>query len=373
MLAPHPEMGGGYFRVRFEKGDLTNLSGVSNILSSTALGMSLAAGVTALTIAAAPVAASADTDPPTSAAKVLFSDDFTSGFSTAPGGRWVNDFGGVDGKTTTSARGLQVLPAGVNPATHLPAFTVTSPQSSGDKLGFADHTKYMATPAVTTNEGLGGFDVPSDGALTCTTTDLAVTTTGTAANPFGKNVTNPGSDLRLGSGSANSFDPANDTVFDFFTTNTEIYAYYERLRLPGTTYAAFTYAVPVASTTPGRANTYQVTIGNHQSTATWILNGNPVLTVNKIGTRALPDKYKLVDNGGTDEVVKVDQLDCGISTFTLLDGVGANGRGLVREDSDPGYYTSPTAFFDNDALARNRLFGQGVDLQVRRFAVTTTR
>lgn len=53
-------------------------------------------------------------------------------------------------------------------------------------------------------------------------------------------------------------------------------------------------------------------------------------------------------------------------------GSGNHLRGLVQENSDPAYYAFPTTFIDNEALARDRLFGQGVDLQVRRFAVTAT-
>jgi hypothetical protein len=71
-------------------------------------------------------------------------------------------------------------------------------------------------------------------------------------DPFASNVGDPDSDLRLGSGSANSFDPANDMVFDFYTTNRTIYAYHERLRIPGTTYAAWCERTPTLLTTPFR-------------------------------------------------------------------------------------------------------------------------
>jgi hypothetical protein len=181
-------------------------------------------------------------------------------------------------------------------------------------------------------------------------------------------------------GSTATLDLETGMVFDFMITNTEIYAFYERLPAAGSTYAAFSYAVPVAARTPAKKDTYQISLDKAGTRAVWKLNGKKVLSVNRIGTLALDRKYLLIDAGGTPEVVRPKQLICAVATFTLLDGASANGgRGLARLSSVPGHYfaprsgrPSPQTFFDNRSLLQNRLFGQGTELEVARMEVTAT-
>jgi hypothetical protein len=347
------------------------------------------AGAVATTVAATtlaglgalPAGAAVPADPGavTTQTKTLFSDDFRSGFDTSAAGRWaVAVPGNDDAIPSTSSRGLKIIPKGINPATRAPAFSLTFPQATGDTAGWLDHVKFMDSPRHTATNGTLGYDIPANGSLSCTS-DMAVTVTGVDKHPFGKNVTDAQSDLRLAAGASNSNNLDTGLVFDWMITNGTVYAYYERLQVPGTDAAVFSYAVPVAKRTPGEKDTYQVTIDQHRSRATWTLNGRKVLSVDKIGARALDRQFMIIDGGGTDNVVAPAQLNCGVAAFTLLDGAGANGRGLVRLDGHPNTYFAPRlgapvaqTFLDDKALAKNRLFGQGVQLNVSRFEVSST-
>jgi len=67
-------------------------------------------------------------------------------------------------------------------------------------------------------------------------------------------VRNPDDDLRLASVAVSVSDPETSIVFDFFVTNKEIYAFYERLPQARTAlgnYAAFSSMIPVAQRSPG--------------------------------------------------------------------------------------------------------------------------
>jgi hypothetical protein len=313
------------------------------------------------------------------ATRTLFSDDFRSGFDDSETGKWQALLGATDGKTSTSREGLKVVPTGTNPVTGKPAFARTFAQPDSP-LGYEDHTKLYLSPRSVSTGGFTGFDVPQEGALHCTAS-MSATTTGLDQQPFGRRqVPDPQSDLRLAMGSLATLDLETGMVFDFMITNSRIYAFYERLPSTGSTYAAFSYAVPVAARTSRNQDTYRITLDKAGSRVTWTLNGKDVLSVNKIGTLAIDRTYLLIDAGGTPEVVRPRQLGCSLATFTLLDGASATGgKGLVRLTSAPGHYFAPRVgppsaqtFVDNTSLPRNRLFGQGTELNVSRVAVTTS-
>jgi hypothetical protein len=340
----------------------------------------LAAAAATLAISLIPtgaIAATPSDGSPATTGKVVFSDDFKNGFDLSPTGNWERVFS-TDGIPSTSSKGLTVVPSGINPATGQPAFSSTAPQAGPGEPSYLDHIKFLAAPKHTASTGQLGFDIPENGSLTCTTV-MSASTAGTAQNPFGKLVADPQSDLRLASGAAESTDLASFLVFNFMVTNTEIYAYYERVRQPGTTYAAFTYAVPVAKRTPAQLSTFQVMIDQHRSRVTWKLDGRTVLSVNKIGTLALDRKYMLIDGGGTPEILAPQQLSCNIGTFAILDGASANGEGLVRMTTEPNSYFAPrvgqpkpATFFDDRSLPQNRLWGQAATINVSHLDVRTT-
>ena len=114
--------------------------------------------------------------------------------------------------------------------------------------------------------GYPGFDALPGKQLVCQST-VSGQTFGTAANPFGAAVTNPQDDLRLASVAMNVIDFHTFMVFDVFYTNQRIYAFYEHLPFQRASlggsgefgdYAAFSYAIPIATRTPGDFHTVAV-------------------------------------------------------------------------------------------------------------------
>ncbi|MEU3341337.1 DUF6081 family protein [Streptomyces sp. NPDC006668] len=315
--------------------------------------------------------------------RLLFHEDFRSGFATnAPDAGWhTQDTAGVaggDGVAHISQLGLAVVPTGVNPRTGAPAFVSTTGQQADGGEGTRDHVKWTAMPNRSAGTGLPGFDVPAAGRLVCTTT-LAVSTYGSEDHPFGGAVDDPQADPRLACGSMITADVETASIFGFFVTNTRVYANYERLRIPGTSYAAYTYAVPVAERAPGDLDTLRITLDRARSTVTWAVNGTEVLAVDRIGHPVLDRAHQLLDHAGEPENVMPRQLTTGVGMFTLLDGaLGADSAGLVRIDSAPSHYVDPRRgapwpqkFLDQQSVAASRLWGQGVALNVRDVAVTT--
>lgn len=309
---------------------------------------------------------------------VLLQDDFSQGFITSGDGAKWNPPAAGDGTVTTSSSGLKVVPKGVNETTGEPAFSSTTGQQSDGGQGTPDHIKWAAMLNHTSSAGQPGFDTPATGSLSCTT-KLGATGTGMDSQPFGSAVSDPQADPRLGSGVMLFTDQASGIIFDFFVTNKKIYAVYERIRQPDTTYAAFNYTVPVANrSAAGQQDTLKISYNKSQDEVTWYVNGSSVMTVDGLGTRALPRTNMTLDHGGTEEKAAPAQLDCGLGTFTLLDGaMGSEPRGLVRIDSDIDYYVpgkgAPTAqtFLDETSQATNRLWGQGVELNVKNISVST--
>ncbi|TLS47430.1 hypothetical protein FE633_04745 [Streptomyces montanus] len=296
-----------------------------------------------------------------------------NGFDTSDYGRWqLFENAGVkaaDGIATTSSQGLKVVPTGTDPNTGEPAFAYTTGQQAAGGGGDKDHMKWLAYPRHNGTTGYPGYDTPATGQWSCEA-NVSVQTRNMEKHPFGSAVSDPQGDIRLGSAGMVAADLQTGMVLDFHITNNTVYAFYERLRFPGTSYAAFTYAVPVAKITKGAWVTTKVVVDNGGTRAQWKLNGTTVLTVNKIGTMELDRKYLQIDHGGTQEAVRPKQLTCGLGSFSMLDGAGTEGRGLVRLDSTDGFYYNPRqgapaaqTFVDETSKAGSRLWGQGVDLR----------
>ncbi|MFJ2018525.1 DUF6081 family protein [Streptomyces nodosus] len=338
---------------------------------AAALGLALAASV-----AMTPTGPAAATEHHGS--HVLFHDDFRGGFDTTS--TWLpQSSGGLpagDGIPTTSAAGLTVTPTGTNPVTGEPAFVATAAQDD-PAGGTADHVKWLAFPQRTASTGLPGFDIPAKGSLTCSIA-MSGQSYGVDRNPFGRAVTDPHSDVRLAAADMVAADFETNAVFDWSVTDTEIYAVYERLRAPGSDYAAYSYAVPVARRTPHRTNTFSVRIDRGGSRVTWLLDGRAVLSTDRIGYRVFDRADMLMDHGGTETPVKLRQITCGMGMFTVLDATGRDGRALVKVDATLDFYYStrrgapaPQPFVDERSLRGNRLWGQGEVLKVRSVDVST--
>lgn len=259
-----------------------------------------------------------------------------------------------------------------------PAFAATTGQGS---TGTADHLKWVAQPLQTAGTG---FAVPSTGALTCTT-DMSATTEGVAQNPFGgAAVPSPQSDPRLANATLITLDPDNATTADFAVANTEIWAIYERLPVPGSTAATYQYLIPVARSAPGQRHTLQVAYSDGGNRVTWLVDGRSVLSTDQIGTLAFGRTYLATDHGGTPGQVTDQNVQCGLALGDDLDAGGPPGdpnrEGLVELDSAPGFYyapqagpPTPQAFIDDQSLLGDRLWGQGVTLHDRYFEVSTSQ
>src|SRR5215207_9620350 len=259
-------------------------------------------------------------------------DDFRSGFSASgPGAKWfyfgAGPFVGDDGIATTSAAGLHVRASGTNPQSGLPAFTKTLGQeaANGGLPGGLDHVKWLAYMNHQASSGVPGFDAVPGKELACAAR-FGGQTFGTRPHPFRSQVRDAEDDLRLASVALNTIDFESFLVFDFFLTNQRVYAFYERLPF-------------------GR------TADHHFR------------------------QFLTIVHGGKEELVAPRQLACGMGMFTLLDGYRPSKNGLVRLSSAENLYFNPdtgvpATFVDEASLPGSRLWGQGAELRVQRYAVT---
>ncbi|GAA3045381.1 hypothetical protein GCM10020229_65800 [Kitasatospora albolonga] len=312
-----------------------------------------------------------------------FRDTFQDGFkSEGPDARWklfaTGDLPGGDGVPVTSARGLSVAPGGRDPLTGKPAFTYSTGQEHTGGAGTADHVKWYAYANGTASSGYPGFDALPGRKLTCASR-MAARTYGTERHPFGAAVTDPQSDLRLAAGAVSMVDFESLMVFDFFVTNSKLYAFYERLPQPGRTYAAFSYAVPVADRSPGQKHDLAISYDRAAGTVSYRADGREVYRAANLGFRPADRSGLVLDLGGTEENVTPRQLSCGIAMFAILDGGSATGPGLVRLTDQPGTYyrpavgaPTPQTFVDEQSLPASRLWGQGARLDVERVTVTSS-
>jgi hypothetical protein len=322
-------------------------------------------------------------------------DDFSGGFSTAgPDARWTFiGFGphvADDGIVRTSARGLEVVSGGTNPATGEPAFVRTlAPEGVNPHglPGLLDHLKWFAFfdhPAADheATTGFPGFDAVPGHVLSCAVS-LSGRTFGTQGHPFGDAVVAPDADLRLATVTVNAVDPETSTVFNFFLTNERIYAFYERLpnaRAELGPYAAFSYAVPVADRSPDEWHHLEIAYDRSAGLVRWLVEGREVFRVTDLGAPLDSREHLLIDHGGRPRRVEPRQLRFGMGMLTLLDGRLGGRPALVRLVRTDGFYVDPAvggsvppSFLDEESGASSRLFGQGARLQVSRFAVSSAR
>ncbi|XWV25352.1 putative fibril associated protein [Tupanvirus deep ocean] len=157
-------------------------------------------------------------------------------------------------------------------------------------------------------------------------------------------IRNVNDDIRLASAAMNVIDPNTWMVFDFFMSNTAIYAFYERLPFgkpdynggnltPLGDYAAFSNAIWVGRRSGvNPLNDFsRLAIGIHKGKGivTWYLDGTPVFSINTIGYRA-HDEYRLLDHGGVETKVDVESVRFGFGTFSLLDMAMPNNYDRFR-------------------------------------------
>ncbi|UWZ39380.1 hypothetical protein Drose_14755 [Dactylosporangium roseum] len=309
------------------------------------------------------------------AERQLFYDDFRSGFGA--GAKWLvpprGHLAAGDGVITCSASGVTVVSTGVDASTGRPAFAVSYGPDAPEGGG-SDHIKWAALAR--SPSGAGGFAVPSTGTLRCAAT-VSARSVGAERHPFGSAVADPDTDPRLATAGLLTTDPDSHLVFDILATNRVVYALYERIRVPGTRYAAFSYAVPVAARTPDQWHTFEIRVDRGGSRVTWQVDGRPVLSVDRLGRRACARKHLLLDHGGREEPARVGRLTCGVGMFTMLDGAGPDGRGLVRLDHSHDHYfdvargrPEPQRFVDDRSAPGSRIWGMGEILRLREFGLS---
>lgn len=317
-------------------------------------------------------------------------DDFKNGFSAdMPGAKWfyfsAGPFIGNDGIATTSAKGLHVAPAAVNPVTGLPEFSLTlgqegAPDNPLGLPGGIDHVKWLVYANHAASSGYPGFDaIPGQELLF--ESWISGQSFGNEQHPFAGAVTNPDDDIRLATTAMPTIDFENFLVADFFLTNRKIYALYERLpfgRAPGYNYAAFTYAIPVAVRKPGQQ--HHLTIGYDRTAKTirWLVDDKEVFKVTRPGYRLASRQYMVLDHGGIEEDVDCRQRDVGFGMFTLLDAAGPDMSALAQLSTSPDFYFntstgSPVAqsFWDPASLPSSRIWGEGAELTVKKVRISS--
>ncbi|MEV7194323.1 DUF6081 family protein [Streptomyces sp. NPDC093510] len=301
--------------------------------------------------------------------EVLFDDDFRDGLG-APWAVPMRD----EATLLPAADGLRVVPAGTDPVTGQPAFAPLADRDEAAQ-GPGDHLKWVALARGPGEDGRG-FEVPEGGAVECTTV-LSARGYGAARHPFGDAVPDPGQDVRLAAAAMITMDPATHVVCDFLLTDTRVHALYERVPTPGSQYASFSYALPVARRRPGQRHRLSVSFEEGGTCAVWRVEGAEVLRIDRPGQRPADRRHLLLDHGGQDgEPVRLSRLVCAFGLLTLLDGAGPDGRGLVRPapGGAPCYAPrigapKPQEFVADAGLLRRASWRPGAELTVGRVTV----
>lgn len=289
-----------------------------------------------------------------------------------------------DGRTTTSPHGLNVVSRGTNPMTGNPAFTRTMPQESDNPFGLPgqlDHYKWLVYMNHRSMRGAPGFDAVAGQELSFEAW-ISGHTFGTDGHPFGSAIADPEDDLRLAATAMSVVDFETLLEFNFFLTNERIYAVYARSPLARDrlgNYAAFTFTIPVAEREPEDWHRLQIAYDRAAGRVRWMINNHEVFSVDRIGRR-IDRRFMTLDHGGEEADVTLNQLDGGMGMLTLLDGNLPSRLGLARLSNQPFFYFDPGAgaprpqtFVDNNSFSGSRLFGQGAELRLRRYIVSSRR
>jgi hypothetical protein len=321
-------------------------------------------------------------------ATVIWRDDFAAGFDTSgPQAPWRHvqatpELIANDAVITTSGSSLHLVARGRNPRTGEPAFTRTVPNEKGEAgkvPGFADHAKWIAYVNRQSVSGFQGFDAEPGTVLSCAAT-ISGRTYGTAGHPFGDAVADPDDDPRLAGSMLNSIDPESSVAFDFVLTNKRVYAFYGRTnfsRMRLGSYASFASTVPLAPRSPADEHNVKISYDRAAGVVRWIIDDAEAFRVDQIGYPLGRDTLTL-DEGGVPSLVEPRQLSFGMGMLTLLDGSWPTGKGLVRLSNRTVYYRpdagepAQATFADEESLESSRLFGQGAELTISGFTVTST-
>lgn len=315
--------------------------------------------------------------------EIVFFDQFRQGMNLEKeNGTWsllrMGSFALDDGIAEKTEDGICIKPKGINKETGKPEYTATVRREALTQgiPAIFDHIKWQASVNHTSSSGLCGFDAVPGKSLAIEAV-MGCETYGTKNHPFGDAVLNSEDDFRLASAVLLIVDPKSNMVFDFFLTNTTIYAFYERvpsMRRQLGNYAAFSYAFPVAKRKTGDYNRLKIAYNQDRNTVKWFVDGKEVFSVSQIGKR-IGREGMFLDAGGEEEMVTIEQLNCGLALFTLLDGA-LNGKPALVDLSGKAEYfdprkgePEPLRFVDGESREESRLFGQGAELRCQEFSV----
>lgn len=315
-------------------------------------------------------------------------------------------------------KALRILPAnGSSFTTSVPPVPLPGPVEGG----LFDHVKFLAY-------SIDAAAPECEGNLS-TTWVASGAQLNVNRQPFGVAVSNPDEDPRLATVALTVLDNDLLLTFDFFITNEIVYAIVERLPLVGTTYAAYTYLIPLykfdCNVDPlNNVHKYESRYNYSEHTMTWLIDNRPLLQINEFGVRLNernafifdkhgekkclknPNRFKVLEHGGIDTPLLPTNLRTGLAFFTLLDAYRPNNilglddattEGLVRLESNrfraPGifFYYDPltydsnpveASFVEDSALdvptqqylptipSRFRIFGQGAELRLFHYDVS---
>ncbi|REE96258.1 DUF6081 family protein [Thermomonospora umbrina] len=320
-------------------------------------------------------------------AVVLWRDDFGDGLRTSgPSARWRfvqprPDHAADDGIAQIDDEGLRLFSSGRHPRTGEPAFVRTVPGDRDDPdamPGYADHAKWIAYAAHEAATGFQGFDAEPGRVLSGEAT-ISGRTYGTGGHPFGDAVADPDDDLRLAGAMLNTIDPETSVAFDFILTNKRLYAFYGRTNFARARlgrYASFACTVPLVDRSPEDRHHVKISYDRAAGVVRWILDGAEVLRVDRIGY-PLGRATLTLDEGGEHTLVEPRQISFGMGMLSLLDGAWPTGKGLVRLSTRTAYYRpgtgepDPQTFVDDESLESSRLFGQGAELRISDYVVSS--
>lgn len=280
------------------------------------------------------------------APQTLFAEDFSAGLELGRSWQFVTagPFVADDGVAAKTSSGISVTPPARNPVTAEPMFTK-------DEHGSASHLKWM----VTTTQAFATVDH-----AVRTRFRAGARSFGTSSHPYGEEIADPESDIRLGAASLHVLDFESGLVFDFWIGSRTIVPIYERLRLPGMPgdYAAFTsVSVPIPRE-PDTVHDFSIVV-EAAGTVSWEIGGEVVAAVERTGPPA-PGWATVLDHGGIPRDAAPRQLLVGLGMMTLLDAsLPPSSRGLVHMPGGVDL-VSPTDFHGGPTL-----FGQGVQLDVQ--------
>lgn len=260
------------------------------------------------------------------------------------GADFVTAFGGNDFSCAPIENcGIEIRPANGS------SFTLSVPSVPNPGPvpgGLFDHVKFLAYSLFRL--------APTNGCELCTTWVGSAAQLQVDTNPFGGFAPYPHTDPRLACSSFASLDPDSLTTFDWIVTDRVIYVIVERLPVSNTTYAAYSYLIPVGK----RKNhcspledihTFKTCYNKKKGTMKWVLDGRKVFKITQIGHRLSednafiykkgkklpllnPTRFQVAEHGGVNELVSPNGIQTGLALFTLLDWYPAQTSLDVRKD-----------------------------------------